>query len=451
MIDQPTLVAIRFGYGLPLVKGAPTTPDALLKALAGPDQMAQTHTTLGFSDILPQLARTQKARQMMRQGDGEREAYRLAVRESAFLAETEARCGFARALDAPDGFRERLVAFWADHFTTRARSAPERPLPGTLTHDAIRPNLTGPFADLLVAATLHPAMLSYLDQSASVGPGSAFGRRRGRGVNENLAREVMELHSLGVGAGYAQNDVRQMALLLTGLDANAQDGFIFHPNRAEPGAETVLGKTYGGEGLAPIKAALSDIARREETAAHIARKLAVHFVSDTPDAALVAAMTAAYRDSDGALMQVYRALLTHPAAWEPKLMKARQPVDFLLAALRALGMTGRELRRMGRGPAQRMLARPMALMGQDWQAAPGPDGWPEEAEAWITPQGMAARITWAMEAPGRLVVPMPDPSAFLRRILGTAADERLIWAAARAESKREGVGLVLASPAFNRR
>jgi uncharacterized protein (DUF1800 family) len=242
-----------------------------------------------------------------------------------------------------------------------------------------------------------------------------------------------------------------MALLLTGLDANAQDGFIFHPNRAEPGAETVLGKTYGGEGLAPIKAALSDIARREETAAHIARKLAVHFVSDTPDAALVAAMTAAYRDSDGALMQVYRALLTHPAAWEPKLMKARQPVDFLLAALRALGMTGPELRRMGRGPAQRMLARPMALMGQDWQAAPGPDGWPEEAEAWITPQGMAARITWAMEVPGRLVVPMPDPSAFLRRILGTAADERLIWAAARAESKREGVGLVLASPAFNRR
>jgi uncharacterized protein (DUF1800 family) len=304
---------------------------------------------------------------------------------------------------------------------------------------------------MLVAATLHPAMLAYLDQTASVGPGSAFGVRRGRGVNENLAREVMELHSLGVGAVYDQGDVRQMALLLTGLDANAADGFVFRPDRAEPGAEVVLGRAYGGAGVAPIEAALRDIALRDDTAKHIARKLAVHFVSDAPDAGLVAALTAAYLDTGGDLLAVYAALLAHPAAWEPRLMKARQPVDFILAALRALGMTGADMRRMAQGPAARLLTRPMALMGQDWQTPPGPDGWAEAAEAWITPQGMAARITWAMEVPGRLVVPMPDPVDFMRRCLGGAVDERLEWAAARAETTREGVGLVLSSPAFNRR
>lgn len=450
MIDQPTLAAIRFGYGLPH-GNAPVTPDAMLGRLAGPDDMAKAHPTLGFADVLPLLTRAQAARKAMRQSPDDREAFRLITREAAFLAETEARAGFARCIDSADGFRERLCAFWADHFTTRARSAPEHPVPGTLAHDAIRPNLTGRFGDMLVAATLHPAMLAYLDQSASVGPKSPFGLRRGRGVNENLAREVMELHSLGVGATYAQSDVRQMALLLTGLETNAQDGFAFHPNRAEPGAETVLGKAYGGEGVAPIKAALQDIALRDDTAAHIARKLAVHFISDTPDPALIHAMTIAYQDSGGLLVDVYRAMLTHPAAWVPERTKARQPVDFLMAALRALGMTGTELRRMARGPAMRLLARPMGLMGQEWLSPNGPDGWPEAAEAWITPQGMGARISWAMEVPGRLVVPMPDPSDFLRSALGSAADERLIWAAARAESKREGVGLVLASPAFNRR
>jgi uncharacterized protein (DUF1800 family) len=451
MLDQPTLAAIRFGYGLPLPKAAPVTPDAMLAALRGPDTMAKAHPTEGIEAVRPLVAAAQEARRALRKDESLRDPYRVAMRAVATLADRHTRAGFARALDAPDGFRERLCAFWADHFTARARSAAERPLPGALVHDAIRPNVTGRFGDMLVAATLHPAMLAYLDQTASVGPGSAFGLRRGRGLNENLAREVMELHSLGVGAAYGQSDVRQMALLLTGLDANAADGFVFRPDRAEPGAEVVLGRAYGGDGVAPIAAALRDIALRPETAAHIARKLAVHFVSDTPDAGLVAALTEAYAATGGDLMAVYTALLAHPAAWEPRLMKARQPMEFVLAALRALGMTGAELRRMGQGPAARLLTRPMALMGQDWQAPPGPDGWPEAAEAWITPQGMAARITWAMEVPGRLVVPMPDPVDFMRRCLGDAADERLAWAAARAETTREGVGLVLASPAFNRR
>lgn len=450
MIDLPTLSAIRFGYGLPRTK-ITATPEAMLATLAGPDHMAQRHPSLGMTEALPLVAQVIEARKASRKDMAKRDSHKAAFRDVTLATETGIRVQFARALDADDGFRERLTAFWADHFTTKARSAPERPLPSAHIHDAIRPNLTGHFADMLIASTLHPAMLAYLDQSASVGPRSPFGKRRGRGLNENLAREVIELQSLGVGASYNQQDVRQMALLLTGLDTNPRDGFVFLPNRAEPGAETVLGKAYDGEGLAPIKAALSDLARNPATATHIAGKLARHFVSDAPEPALVAAMAAAYNDNDGALMPVYAAMLTHPAAWKPKLMKARQPVDFILAALRAFGTTGDELRRMARGPFLRMILRPMSLMGQSWQQPNGPDGWAEEAEAWITPQGLGARIAWAMEVPGQLVVPMPDPVSFAQRALGSAADERLLWAAARASSKREGVGLVLASAAFNRR
>jgi uncharacterized protein (DUF1800 family) len=449
MIDTPTLAAFRFGYGLPYANTS--SPKAMLSALAGTDDMAVQHPTMGLAEALPLMARAFEARKMARKDKMLGDEYKSAIRAVTVAAEADIRAQFARALDAQDGFRERLVAFWADHFTTKARSAIERGLPGTMIHDAIRPHISGRFADILIAATLHPAMLSFLDQSASTGPNSLVGQRRKRGLNENLARELLELHSLGVGASYSQTDVRQMALLLTGLESNPLKGFQFHTNRAEPGAEVVLGKPYGGEGIAPIKAALTDLALRPETAAHIANKLAVHFVADQPNPELVAAMTRAYLDSGGDLQMVYAAMLDHPAAWAPERVKARQPVEFVLAALRAFGMTGTALRRMGRGQFLRMVLRPMRLMGQEWQQPIGPDGWPEEASAWITPQGLGARITWAMEVPGRLMTPMPDPVAFARTALGSAADERLLWAAARAESKREGVGLVLASPAFNRR
>ena len=451
MIDRTTLTGMRFGFGLPLPAGAPTTPEAMLDALGGPDRAAAARPGLGFEDVRPVLARTTEARIARRADPSLMPAYETALREAAQAASRATRIRFARALDAPDGFRERLVNFWADHFTTRARNRGEAVLPETMVNDAVRPNLTGRFADLLRAATLHPAMLTYLDQVSSIGPGSVVGRRKARGLNENLAREAMELHTLGVGADYTQADVRQMALLLTGLDATAKDGFAFRPARAEPGAETVLGKTYGGDGLTPIHAVLDDLAARPETARHIARKLAVHFVSDTPDETMVGAMTQAFSATGGDLMAVYAALLHHPAAWEPILMKARQPQEFLLAAFRALGQGGAQVMRMGEKPFARFLMRPMALMGQAWQMPSGPDGWAEGAAHWISPQGLGARIAWAMEVPGRLVARMPEPRGFAVAALGGAADDDLLLAVSRAESVREGVGLALASPAFNRR
>ncbi len=189
------------------------------------------------------------------------------------------RTTFQRAIASRTGFRERLVAFWTDHFTVAANGPVLSALVPDLVENAIRPHVGGRFGDMLEAVTLHPAMLIYLNQVQSAGPNSVAGKRRGKGLNENLAREVLELHTLGVGAGYTQDDVRQLAELLTGLSVD-KSGFTFRSRIAEPGAEVVLGKRYGGgeASLGDIRAVLADIAVHPDTARHLARKLIVHFV-----------------------------------------------------------------------------------------------------------------------------------------------------------------------------
>lgn len=451
MTATPTLAAIRFGYGLPLPEGAPDSVQAMLAALAGPDVAARDWPIDGLAVIQPKLAELRSMKGAGKTDPALKPRYdALTVEVVAAVAHAE-RMTFARALTAADGFRERLVAFWADHFTVLSKTTVEGMMPFALVEDVIRPRMTGRFADLLTEATLHPAMLIYLDQIQSTGPNSFMGQRKDRGLNENLARELIELHAMGVGAGYSQDDVREMAELLTGVTYDARRGMWYERRRAEPGAETVLGQTYDGEGLEPIRRALGDIAGRPETAAHIARKLAAHFVSDTPDAGLVAALEAAFLATGGDLMAVYAALLTHPAAWGKAAEKVRQPFDFMVAALRGLGLTGDRFLAMKRGPFRQQILRGMTGMGQAWKRPGGPDGWAEEADAWISPQLLAARITWAMQAPERLVKPLPDPVQLAQMALADRASERLLWAAARAENRREGVGLVLASAEFNRR
>jgi len=463
-MEQQTVAALRFGYGLPLPAGAPTAPPAMLDALAGPDAMAARYPLPGTAEAMARMeafddaARDRRrARRAQMQGAGA-EAIEAAYKAAGDAINTAWAAGSAAqiacALDAPDGFRERLVFFWADHFAVAPRGASQRELPLALMGEAIRPHVAGRFAEMLTAVVTHPAMLIYLDQVTSFGPGSVQGSRKARGLNENLARELLELHTLGVGAGYSQTDVRELAELLTGLTIRPGVGFRFIRQRAEPGAEIVLGESYPEnreDGLVPVRAALQALALRPETARHLARKLAVHFVADAPDPGLVAAMEAAWIDSGGDLLAVYAALLAHPAAWAPVGAKARQPYDFTLAGLRALGIGGAAVMALEPARLRRLILGPQGVMGQPWQAPPGPDGWPEAAEDWITPQGLGARIRWAMEVPPRLVADLPDPRAFVARALGEAAGERLTWAAGAAESRPEGVGLVLASPDFNRR
>lgn len=450
MSDQTSIAAFRFGYGYPLPKGTPTTPDTMLKLLSGPDVAVKSWPGLGLKKALPLYREAAAARENARVGEAEKQIYKTAIKAVRTRSQDALQVTLARTVLSPDGFRERLVMFWADHFTTRGRFLQEAGLPSALVEDAVRPHLTGRFADMLTAASLHPAMLIYLDQVQSYGPTSAEGKKRRRGLNENLARELMELHTLGVGGHYSQDDVRQMAELLTGVIFDPNLGQSFDQTRAEPGDETVLGQLYAGEGMAPVLAALDDLSLRAETAQHLARKLAVHFVADAPDEGLVAAMVATYTQTRGDLMAVYTTLLGHPAAWGP-LAKVRQPFDFMTASLRALGFDEQRLLHMGNGRFRRNILLPMGAMGQPWQEPGGPDGWPEASEAWITPPGLAGRIAWAMDMPGQLMDPLPNPRDFAKTALGPLASERLLWAAERAEKISDGVGLVLASPEFNRR
>ena len=450
MIPLAELAAIRFGTGLPATGASDAA--SLMAGLSGADPMLAAYPGPTVDEALAYKQRFIETVAESKKSDSAevKKADKALRTERRKLERTSARRALARGLDAPSGFRERLVHFWVDHFTVVAKSGYSVLFPGAFADEVVRANVAGRFADMLRASTLHPAMLEYLDQSQSVGPGSRVGAKKKRGLNENLARELIELHTLGVGASYAQADVTQMAKLLTGLTLS-KTGFVFRPQQAEPGAETVLGVTYGAEGLDPILAVLDDLATRPDTAAHIARKLAVHFVSDTPDPALVAAMTSAFVETGGDLTAVYRAMLDHPAAWTPDLAKARQPLDFILAALRALDIDGARMTEMGDGAFRSAIFDALATMGQPWASPRGPDGWPEAAEAWITPQLLASRVTWAMEVPAQLMQELPEPVALVVRALGSAPQETVAWAAARAETRAEGVGVIFASPMFNRR
>ena len=451
MSKPSTLAAVRFGYGLPLPKAAPVTAEAMLARLGGPDHAMQNLPIRATVDLIPNLQELRQIQKAAKKPAAKNPRRDALLQDFSNAAQAASVITFARAIDSADGFRERLATFWADHFSVIAKRQIEVLFPYAVVDEAIRPHLTGNFADMLVAATLHPAMLSYLDQSSSVGPNSHFGKNQGKGLNENLAREVIELHSMGVGANYSQTDVTEMAKILAGLTVTPDLQTAFQPRRAEPGPRELLGKTYAAPGMDNIHAALRDLALQPATGQHLARKLVVHFVSDTPDADLVAAIAAAYNGSGGDLLATYAALLNHPAAWVDVTEKARQPFDFMVAALRALGVTGSQLQQMPYKQFRGQILVAMAGMGQTFKRPSGPNGFEEAAEEWITPQGLARRITWAMRVPPRLVEPLPDPVALAQSCLADRASEPLLWGAARAEDIAQGVGLVLASAEFNRR
>ncbi|MDE3240879.1 MAG: DUF1800 domain-containing protein [Paracoccaceae bacterium] len=455
MPSSSSIAAIRFGAGLSPASRAPVDAAALMAELSAPDHVARDFPVAASADIWD-LARQiyAQGKAMRANTPGAAEAHRALQQEAYATASAGLVSLLLRGQAAPTGFRERLQDFWSDHFTVVAANAALYALPTAMAEEAIRPNIATTFPQMLRAVITHPAMLVYLNQNTSFGPNSPAGKRQHKGLNENLGREVLELHTLGVGAAYTQTDVRQMAFLLTGLTVRPDTGFTFAPGMVEPMTEVVLGHRYGGpprEKLSQIYLALDEIALRPETAQHVCTKLATYFVADQPDKGLVAAMVAAYRAGDGALLPVYRAMLDHPAARAPLGAKVRRPFDFVMASVRALQPPAATLKALDRMQVNRLFAGPMANMGQAFQRAAGPNGWPEAAAAWIQPQFLAARIQWAMAAPVALHPDLPDPRDFVQVALAEAASPATRQAAMRAESRREGIGLILASNDFNRR
>ena len=445
------ILGVRFGYGPVQSQGGQTNGVGILAALEGPDPTLTLYPLPSSRQFAPALNAYMRETKIGKSGANNKVAEKRTRDVMIDMVNKAQRATFARAIDSPQQFRERLVAFFTDHFTTRPKGFLDHYLTYTLVDEAIRPHISGSFADMVTAVTMHPSMLSYLDQKVSIGPHSIVGKRQGKGLNENLARELMELHTLGVDGGYTQDDVRQLAELLTGLTVSDALQTEFQTRWVEPGAETLLGKSYGGDSVQAIQKALRDLALHPTTARHIAGKLAVHFLSDTPDPDAVEAIRAAFQQSRGHIPALASALLGHPSASAELGAKLRQPFDFLVAASHGLGISGAQVMQMPPGLFKRGFVFALESMGQKLKFAPGPDGWPEEADAWVTPPLLAARIDWSMQMPQRLVKPLPDPANLAQLTLGRRASQRLLTAAGRAESLAVGVGIVLSSPEFNRR
>ena len=447
-----TVQSIRFGYGCgPRAVGQ--SSETLIKTLTKPG----TRQIYPYSSLEAGL---NLAREIIDVRGQMRDGKSGAAAEYERL-QAKARKGFgsvltaslARIADSQNPFQDRLQWFWADHFTAVAKQLPTRGLIGSYLDDAIGAHVGGRFPDMLKAVVTHPLMLTYLDQFSSVGPNSRVGKRRGVGLNENLAREVLELHTLGVGGGYTQDDVGQLAALMTGLTLNSEKGFEFRPAISEPGTKTILGKTYGGTRprLGHVFAALEDIALRPETAAHLATKLYTHFVSNEPNPLLIEKMAAEYLRSDGELIPMYQTLIEDENSKRPTFRSAKRPFEYISSAIVALGMTGDQIIQLSSKEQIGLFWRPLQAMGQPFLSPPGPDGWSEDPKAWITPQGLATRISWSIAVANLIQNRIDDPRAFLETTLGDQAGQNLTAAVAAAEDRATGIALVLASSEFNRR
>ncbi|AZO26188.1 DUF1800 family protein [Mesorhizobium sp. M1B.F.Ca.ET.045.04.1.1] len=362
----------------------------------------------------------------------------------------EAQARFDKALNAGPGFVERLVGFWSNHFCVSvAKGQIVRASAGAFEREAIRPFVLGRFADMLLAVEHHPAMLFFLDNRQSIGPDSRAGKRRGRGLNENLAREILELHTLGVGSGYSQADVTSFAGMLTGWTMAGRKGrlgepgsFVFNANAHQPGEAILLGKTYPAGGMGQAEAALNDIAQYPATARHIAGKLARHFIADDPPPQCVAHLAAVFTKTDGDLRALALALVDMPEAWSMPLAKLRSPFDYVMALRRAVGPSA------GQEP-QRTLGWLRALGEPLWQP-PGPNGFPDRSDSWISAEGMKTRLDIAWQA-AKQASDIGNPDQLLDALVGASASAETREAITRAESKQQGLALLLMAPEFQRR
>jgi uncharacterized protein (DUF1800 family) len=371
----------------------------------------------------------------------------LNVIQKTYRAEALAR--LQRAMIADCGFTERLVAFWSNHFCISAHKGElARIWAGSFEREAIRPHVLGRFGDMLRAVEQHPAMLFFLDNQQSLGPDSRAGQNRKRGLNENLAREIMELHTLGVGGGYTQDDVTSLARIITGWTFAGRQGqlgtpgtFAFNANAHQPGPQTLLGKTYADTGVAQGEAALADIARHPSTAKFIATKFARHFVADDPPPALVARMQEAFRNSDGDLRVLATTLLDSDEAWKAPPTKIRSPYEYLVA-------TGRLLAQIPDDPSRYLGG--LNLLGQPLWSPSGPNGFADTNAAWAAPEGMKLRLDIASQVASR-VADTIDPRNLLELVAADAASAETRRTIERAESRQQALALLLMSPEFQRR
>ena len=409
-----------------------------------------------------------------RQGVTQEELQRLSI-EGDFVQNFRARVVRAvgarleAAITTETPVHERQVHFWSNHFTVSTAKPAAIALPPSFEKDAIRPNVGGHFADMLLASTKHPGMIVYLDNWLSIGPNSIAAQRPGRarrlpgggrptGINENLAREILELHTLGVNGGYSQTDVQALAAIITGwtyerprlrdlvseevATTSGPELFEFDADAHEPGSKTLLGRAYAQDGMAQGETALRDIAHHASTARFIATKLCRYYIGDTPPASAVSRVERVFRDSGGDLHRTMDALVESPEAWETPFAKFKQPEEYAIALLRSS-----DLRDLPAGAGVSALA----AMGQRPYAAPGPDGWADIADAWLTADLVWKRLEFAQAYAARIARADLDPMDVGDASLGPLLSDETRTAVSRAESPAQGLALLYGAPEMQRR
>ena len=334
----------------------------------------------------------------------------------------------------------RMTEFWFNHLNVFSGKGAVRAFVGHYELNVIRRHAFGKFEDLLLASAKHPAMLFYLDQAQSVAEGSRGPLGQARGLNENYARELMELHTLGVNGGYTQNDVRELARILTGWTVapkqpgDQTDGFRFNARTHDSGQKRLLGTVFLNNGLAEGEQAIRMLARHPATARRVATRLATFFVSDQPSSALVDRLTRSFSDSQGDLRVTLRTLVESPEFWQAEHKLFKTPLDYACSVLTVLGgVHGR-----------RDVAQTMTFLSQAGQPVHGwqtPDGYPTDAATWLAPEALTRRADFAF-ALGRQVPELQ----FLNTFLSTATRQRIAQ-----EPAHLRTGLMLASPEFMRK
>lgn len=431
------------------IAGPRATPEAIAR-LASSQQAFKI-----FSDFIQEKRELKQENPAKTDAKQQLSPARKAIRDT-YLSQVAAR--YQVATDSEESFRERLLQFWTNHFAVSIDKFAVSTLAGPMENEAIRPNLHRHFYDLLIAAESHPAMILFLDNQASIGANSRLAelaRRRGRNkrkldINENLAREILELHTLGVNGGYTQQDVTTFARVLTGWSVGGGKGrlrsgdpgtFVFRDMMHEPGAQTILGKRYGEDGLNQPLAVFKDLSTHPSTAHFIASKLVRHFVADDPPQAAVERVARVFRDSDGYLPAVHRAVVNCVEAWAQVESKFKTPNDYVISTFRAFD-------RLPPQP-QRIFAS-FEMLGQRPYTPGSPAGWPDTASQWDGPDALMKRIEWANQVAqreGSRFVPLE----MAQQSLGAALGEHTQLAINNAADAVQGTTLWLVSPEFLRR
>lgn len=451
----------RFGLGARPGDASPRDPQAALIAQlrryeAHPQALAQVPTTAQSAALLTQYL---AARRTGREASPDQMQALRQMARGGYATAIGARLISAITTDTP--FPERLVHFWSNHFAVSADKLQTIGLAGAYEFEAIRPNILGSFEELLLASVRHPAMMLYLDQAQSIGPQSQIAVRAQRrpqaqprqiGLNENLAREILELHTLGVDGGYSQADVTELARGLTGwstggfvrrpmgVDA-AAGSYVFQSAWHEPGSRTLLGRRYPESGEAQGKAMLKALARHPATARHISTKLARHFVSDTPPPALVNRLEKRFLATNGDLPALYKSLVESPEAWATQPSKFKTPWEWTVSSLRALDVASLP---KFRGSAM------LKELGQPVWRPGSPAGWPDTTADWAAPDAVFRRVEAAARL-ARLAPATTDARALAPQLLAGTLSDPTATAIARAEDGRQALALLLVSPEFLRR